>query len=93
MATLTRKDTFHGFVVHLIRNTIGILEKLVENVSRLVLKRVRKALADDRWCPKPAISQSFCVEREDDTQNKEEIDGVYKTKNRRREKKPTRLYK
>jgi hypothetical protein len=36
-------------------------------------------------------AKAFCVEREDDTQNKEEIDGVYKTKNRRREKKPTRL--
>lgn len=81
MATLTRKDVFHGYAVHLIRNTIGILEKLVENVSRLVLKRVRKALADDdRWCLKPAISQSFCVEREDDTQNKEEIRRCIKQK-------------
>lgn len=70
-----RRTHFTGYSLSISSETLGILEKLVKTVSRLVLKRVRKALADDRWCP--AISQSFCVEREDDTQNKEEIDGVY----------------
>jgi hypothetical protein len=38
-------------------------------------------------------AKAFCVEREDDTQNKEEIDGVYKTKLGEERKTNPRLYK